>query len=573
MNSLAELFNVEDFSGKNRKGAGKAGKKAEAEKKKEGKKKEIRYPLPIRICSGPIQCVMTSEQFNEETLDEGTIKTEIRREYPELGEVQFNLVKFQNVYTDLLEKTNAVKGRKETMTVADVETEDPLDIAEAIEAQEDYENLDEEDMGYLDIYKGDEDGEAKKQTGGFSDLKRGCWIKLDIFYQEVKKEQEIVLPVIVKAGKYIMEIKGTSVRSLKEISAVWVKEYPEYRGCRFYYDEKNHFLVPYLTGEGEVKGKKYSLPTQVGFLDQKETYTVKDFGETGSENVDWKELRALYAKKHPEYENASVVYHEELDLLFPVLEFKKEVGNERIALPIKVRGSGFVLELTEEDFKGSASATLDEIRAVIEEVYPEFSKERTEMIYDERGFVIPVLKGSRKGMVISYVRKNQGFYEVTGRDGRRYRIEQMPYGCFESSEDGKIDFYLMTDKIPAAFLEQIIAFFQKNPRKEAAVQIFFDPKKDCYELYFPKQTVSANSVEFQRNHDLESEKVLVMDVHSHGCMPAFFSGIDNHDEKGTRLFLVFGNLDKEKTTYMLRAGIAGNYKRIALSRIFDLKED
>lgn len=158
------------------------------------------------------------------------------------------------------------------------------------------------------------------------------------------------------------------------------------------------------------------------------------------------EIRKTYGKKHPEYENGMFVYNAEINLLFPVLEFKKEMDNERIGLPILVRGSGFTMMVEKEDLKNAESATLQEIRTVIERIYPEFSKERTEMHYDERGFVIPVLKGSRKGVQIMNVRKNQGFFIVTGRDGSVYRIEQMPYGCFDCREDGSDVDFRMTEK-------------------------------------------------------------------------------------------------------------------------------
>lgn len=66
--------------------------------------------------------------------------------------------------------------------------------------------------------------------------------------------------------------------------------------------------------------------------------------------------------------------------------------------------------------------------------------------------------------------------------------------------------------------------------------------------------------------------MLVMDAHSHGRMDAFFSSIDNHDEKGTRLFLVLGRIDREAPAWKLRAGIAGYYKELALTDVFDMEE-
>ena len=47
---------------------------------------------------------------------------------------------------------------------------------------------------------------------------------------------------------------------------------------------------------------------------------------------------------------------------------------------------------------------------------------------------------------------------------------------------------------------------------------------------------------------------------------------DDNDEKGTRLFMVFGNLDKKEITHKLRAGIAGNYKMLKLSDVFEMED-
>lgn len=571
MNSLAELFSVEDFNS-NGKSAGKFGKNTSPKQKKK-EEKGIRYALPVRVCSGLIRCTITREQFSGKTISEDEVKQEIRKNYPELGGIQFTLVKFNNKYTSMLEGLEKAKTEiKESSIVVSVtkaknleDKEEPLDIPDAENGENDA-SIEEIELEDKNEDVGNE--EPKEKSDYQTSYEKGCWVKLDIHYQEAKKEQEFSVSGTIKAGKNGMGYEKDT--SLEEISDMWVKACPVFKNCRFHYDERNQYLIPYMIGGEMVKGKKYLLPIQVGFLEMEETYTSADFGE-GIESVSWNELRALYAKKYPEYENASFIYQEEENSLFPIVEFKREAEKEAISIPVRVRGSGFIMELTTEDFKGSSSATLEEIRFVIEQVYPEFSKERTEMIYDERGFVIPVLKGSRKGMIISCNRKNQGFYEVDGLDGHSYRIEQMPYGCFDCRDDGEtVDFHLMADKIPKKILMDIFSFFQLTPNKEAAIQIFYDIEKKSYELYYPRQTVTASSVVFQRNYDMELKKILVMDAHSHGKMPAFFSSIDNHDEKGTRLFLVCGNLDRKQPSYKLRAGIVGNYKTLLISEIFDM---
>lgn len=586
MNDLAALFGIsskdvasqkKDVKGK---GKGKAGNKGKNEKKPI--KQSGRYPLPVRIRSGHIQCTFTQEQFEGKTLGENEIKAELCKLYPELSGLQFNLVKFSNEFTRLLETmekltedadTDAEEGNEKDQTTE----EEPLDIAEAApgdDFKDEAEEADSEQDGESELEEGDaETGENydDKKADAIISQSGGCWVKLDIQYLEVKKDQAFTFPLTVKVGKFELEIKEET--SLEEIRTAWVEEHPEYAGCHFCYDERNSLLFPYMLGGAEIKGKKYTLPLQIGYLDQQETYTSADFGNTELEHVSLEDIRKAYGKKHPEYENAVFVYNAEKNLLFPVMEFKKNVGNERISLPILVRGSGFTMMVEKKDLKGAESATLEEIRAVIECVYPEFSKERTEMHYDERNFVIPVLKGSRKGIQIINERKNQGLYVVQGRDGFNYRIEQMPYGCFDCREDGSnVDFRMTGKKIPYRILLDVIAFFKRNPHKEAVVQIFYDVNAGQYEIYYPEQKVTSASVVFTRSYDMENDKVLVMDIHSHGAMKAFFSSIDDYDEMGTRLFMVFGNLDKEEVTHKLRAGIAGNYKMLKLSDVFEMED-
>lgn len=598
MSGLMDLFSTEDFN-KEKKGKKDAKGKGDKKGKQETAAKGIRYPLPVRVSAGHIRCLLTAEEFGGKTVGEADVKKKIREQYPELAGVQFSLVKFSNSYTEQYEKNNGVLQAESADRNAAEDTgeekpaEMPLDFAAAqtetvqelpkkeitgemgeleepvVEEapEESFEEDLEEDTENADK---EETPEDTKKTDSIPAT--GCWIKLDICYEPVPEEQKIPLPVTVKAGDAKMEFTEDA-DSLAAIREGWVVMHPEYSGCLFHYDDKQNILIPFVRGESEIKGKKYPLPIKVGYLDDMVTYEAKDFGDDDLESVTQEQIRKLYAVKHPEFDNAIFSYEEEMNCLFPVMNFKKTDTKEKYSLPLKIRGYGFVLELGISDFGGKTAVTLEEVRAALEEVYPEFSKERTEMIYDERGFIIPVLKGSKKGITITSTRKNQNLYMVQGRDGNRYRIEQMPYGCFDCREDGReVDFHLSAQKIPGRLFYEIFRFFRKNPCKEAAAQIFYDDSKGAYELHFPRQRAGACSVVFDRDMQLEEEKVLVMDVHSHGRMDAFFSSVDNHDEKGTRLFLVLGKIDREMPAWRLRAGIAGNYRELALTDVFEMEE-
>lgn len=554
--NLMDLFDVEDYE------KGKKGKKSWTGKGAKGGKKEtaakgVRYPLPVRVSAGHIRCRLDAGEFSGKTVSEADIKKKIREVYPELAGVEFSLIKFSNSYTEEYEKNNSIISNE---TEGETAKEEP-ETEKPVEAPLDFAAAEDEAEDTADA------GENRDNTPA-----KGCWIKLDINYKPAAEEENIFIPVTVKAGETFMEFMEEAADSLAEIRERWTALHPEYENCKFHYDDKQNLLIPFVRGAAEIKGKKYSLPVKVGYLDDMVTYTAQDFGDDTLQSVTQEQIRKLYAVNHPEFDNAVFSYVEKINCLFPVVNFKKTDETAKYSLPLKLRGSGFVLDLETADFEGKTEVTLEEVRAALEEVYPEFSKERTEMIYDERGFIIPVLKGSKKGLTVTSTRKNQNLFLVSGRDGWKYRIEQMPYGQFDCREDGaEADFHLSAGKIPGSLFREILRFFQRDPHREAAAQIFYDDKTGSYELHFPEQKAGVCTVVFDRDMRLESEKVLVMDAHSHGQMNAFFSSVDDHDEKGTRLFLVLGKIGGRMPAWKLRAGIAGHYRELALSDVFDME--
>lgn len=581
MSSLGDLFGIGDYKADKRKDRKKSASKKDKKGTEKKEKKSIRYPLPVRVRAGHIRCDLLKADYEGKTVGEADVKNKIRECYPELSGVQMNLVKFDNKFTEMLERVEKCKQGKADAEAAkeypeEAEDGDGLDFASAEEDGLQDENWDdgpEEEM--LDPEEQEqacieqEEGRGNEDTEGEIFVK-GCWLKLEIHYQELAESQKVTYPVSVVAGSVRMDF-GSDTVSMEEVREKWTEAHPEYEGCMFHYDDKQGILIPFVRGENEVKGRKYRLPLAVGYLGLTEHYDEEDFGEA-EDGVTLKQVRELYAQKYPEYDNAIFTCVGEGRYLFPVIYFKKEGVADSYGLPIIVRGPGFRLELAQSDFKGQESVTLEEIRSAIEDLYPEFSKERTEMVYDERGFVVPILKGSRKGIRIMSARAGQNLFFTKGRDGREYRIEQMPYGFFDCSVDGSdVDFFLDAGKIPGKLLDEIIAFFRKDPEKEAAAQIFYDAERKEYRVHYPPQKAGSCSVVFRRDPELENNSVLMMDVHSHGQMEAFFSAVDDHDEKGTRLFLVIGRLDRD-VQCRLRAGIAGSYREVPVADVFEVEE-
>ena len=64
-----------------------------------------------------------------------------------------------------------------------------------------------------------------------------------------------------------------------------------------------------------------------------------------------------------------------------------------------------------------------------------------------------------------------------------------------------------------------------------------------------------------------------MDIHSHNRMDAFFSTIDDHDERATRLYTVVGRMDSPVPEIRTRISNGGKFLDIAPAEVFELMEE
>jgi PRTRC genetic system protein A len=114
------------------------------------------------------------------------------------------------------------------------------------------------------------------------------------------------------------------------------------------------------------------------------------------------------------------------------------------------------------------------------------------------------------------------------------------------------------DRIPHQFLLQTVAFFkevyEKKKGAEAVVQIFYNAEGKEYFFNIDTQGVSGGKAEMDRNAELETNHILVADIHSHNHMGAFFSGTDNADEKEARIYGVMGKVNTPWPEMLFRAG-------------------
>ena len=124
--------------------------------------------------------------------------------------------------------------------------------------------------------------------------------------------------------------------------------------------------------------------------------------------------------------------------------------------------------------------------------------------------------------------------------------------------------------IPLSLMCQIIAFFRSfmaehGQEYEALVLIYWDKWKEEYLAYVPKQNVSKAGIHasLQENpYDDESRYIHYADIHSHNSMEAFFSSIDDADERGTGIYMVLGHLDHFYPEITARICCGGSFVNI-----------
>ncbi|MFC5402378.1 hypothetical protein [Cohnella soli] len=229
------------------------------------------------------------------------------------------------------------------------------------------------------------------------------------------------------------------------------------------------------------------------------------------------------------------------------------------------------------------SLDLEAVRKRLEKDFPELSKQRTKMEWDEKkNLVIPMVTGGKKGAFFSQGLKGFFFRSqdlakhkepiniLAGQDGY-YEVRENPIGVFvskvpvvEELEPCREGFKMNLPKIPADLFTQLVTFFYDYACFEVEVMgvFYWDTENDRYVLDVPFQSVSKTRINVSYS-DFPPQFIKVAEIHSHNTMPAWFSDIDDEDEKGTMLYGIVGRIQKGinqvKFDLVVRAGVAGRF--------------
>jgi PRTRC genetic system protein A len=129
-------------------------------------------------------------------------------------------------------------------------------------------------------------------------------------------------------------------------------------------------------------------------------------------------------------------------------------------------------------------------------------------------------------------------------------------------------------RLPEAILHATLAD-ARTPQNcaEALIEVlyFFTLRDDTVSVVKPPQTGGLAHVRSDHTPTLPADPV-VLELHTHGSMSAFWSDTDNRDEQGFRFYAVVGHLDRDTPTVRLRLGIYGHFWEVPLRVLFDMPE-
>ena len=195
-------------------------------------------------------------------------------------------------------------------------------------------------------------------------------------------------------------------------------------------------------------------------------------------------------------------------------------------------------------------------------------------IADYKG-VFPTLEAARAS--------NKVICLIPSRDGQTYEMRRSELGEFITPKhkitefsEVRAGFRPALPRIPQELLRAIIGFFRSQMESgaefESLVRIYWDREKQKFIPFVPKQRVTKDRVTVRlTDEDLpdDTRYLYYADIHSHNSMKAVFSAIDDQDERGTRLYLVIGRLERFFPEISARISCGGSFVPIEPSLVLE----
>lgn len=134
---------------------------------------------------------------------------------------------------------------------------------------------------------------------------------------------------------------------------------------------------------------------------------------------------------------------------------------------------------------------------------------------------------------------------------------QIPYGAIASKFE--LGFGRLGTALPQ--MKEFAAYAMVESPIEAVASLLWNHKTSEWAIKYPEVigTATGSCISYKQV-DIGEDESLVIDLHSHGAHPAFFSETDNVDDSGAvKISGVFGSLDQEVQTATFRLCVLGVY--------------
>lgn len=402
--------------------------------------------------------------------------------------------------------------------------------------------------------------------------------------------------------------------TLDDVISRWCAINTQYEGCQMYFDAEQLLLYPVIKNNpsSDVVSNMEIIVNGTRTEINRETFTeIKDMkdlvkqlaGDMGRAKAQIFKTSAAYflsydsgkEKAYCRKKAVSAKAVKEVETKYPLpLTLYVVTWNERY-------------ELTREMFDGKAKVSKEEITKFMAQSEKMFAdKERkADYIYNEdKNLMSCMFMSGKKGAhsisceemgetaahtgLVKLIRSAKELEECRKRDmfvgiccdmAESFILKALPHGNFygyfgkekECCTIKRVAWERKLPKIQRTVLDGIIQYFRRDLSKEAVVRILYNRASGEFFTIAAggKRSKQAIEYDFTDVALCVSDVISVMEIHSHNTMPAYFSSVDDKDEKYPGIYGVIGNLDTVEPTMKFRAGFDGVFTCIDVEELFE----
>lgn len=173
----------------------------------------------------------------------------------------------------------------------------------------------------------------------------------------------------------------------------------------------------------------------------------------------------------------------------------------------------------------------------------------------------------REDLFYEYVLAKNGLFVVAANHDLRVQIQLAELALAEDLKLLVESAVLRAPAVPYALLHVVLESARRHLPNEAMYQFTHEENGERFTrgwtCRMPRAFATPTALEYEDDPDT------LIDLHSHGTMPAFFSSTDDADEKGFRFYVVIGNVDTPTPTIAARVGIYGRMLNVDPRTLFD----